>query len=82
LHNVTVAQLNAFAKAEAISAKEMDMYVARTPVRFEFEKMMFDILQAVAHFCFASANLFRPEYGPATTDHDFSRYRFKLRIDH
>jgi hypothetical protein len=60
-HEIAVGEADAVAEAEAIRAEKMHVNVSRAAVLLEFEMMMLEVLQAVAHFGFAGANRFRPD---------------------
>ena len=49
---------------------------------FEFEMMMFDILQAVTHFRLAAAKGFRPECARAALNLHSNLDRFEFGVDH
>ena len=60
----------------------VDMHVAGPPVRVEFEMMMLDIREAVAHLYLAGMDLFRPKQFAAALDGYLARDGLKFRIDH
>src|SRR5215813_14554078 len=75
-----MGQANAVAEAERIGAKKMHVQISRPPMLLKFEVMMLNVRQAVAHFGFAGADIFRPQ-GPAVTlDRYFAWNRGKFRI--
>src|SRR5579863_9683713 len=51
-------------------------------VRIEFEVVMLDIPQAVAHFRLARANLLPPQHARIALDHHLARHRLKIRVEH
>ena len=61
LHDVSIGEPNAFSEAKTVSAKKMNVNVPPLAVRFVFEMMVFDILQAVAHLRLTGADLFSPQ---------------------
>src|SRR6266540_1321280 len=81
-HNIAVGQFHAVAEAQAACAEIMNVEIAGVAMRFEFEMMMLDVLQAVAHLGFAGADVLRPNDFAASFDGRFSRNRLELRIDH
>src|SRR5579863_565147 len=82
LHYVPVAKLNAVSKAQAIGAEKMHVQVPGPAVRIEFEVVMLDIPQAVAHFRLARANLLPPQHARIALDHHLARHRLKIRVEH
>ena len=75
-----MGQANAVAKAEAVGAKKVHVNVARPPMLLKFEVMMLNVLEAVAHFLFAGADISRPQSPAVTLDRYFACNRGKLRI--
>ena|SRR5438876_792861 len=75
LHYVFIGQSNAFTKAQTIGAEKMNMNVSWLAMLLEFEMMMLEILQAVAHFHFASADLSGPQDLACTVNADFAWHR-------
>lgn len=53
LDHIAIFQPDAGAKTQAVRSEEMDVQISGAPVSFKFKVMMFQILQAVAHFGFA-----------------------------
>ena len=49
--------MNTGSETQAVGSKEMNVNVTRPAVRLKLEMMMLNILQAVAHFGFAGAEL-------------------------
>ena len=56
LHRVSIAEADVLAKAQRAGAEKMHMHVSRTAVEFEFEVMVLDIAETVAHLRFTGAN--------------------------
>src|SRR6266496_2197347 len=75
LHYVFIGQPNAFTKTQTIGAEKMHMNISWLAMLLEFEMMMFKILQAVAHFGFAGADLSGPQNLACTANADFARHR-------
>src|SRR5512141_3443000 len=55
-HHVSRHEADPFTEAECVRAEEVDVHVARAPVGFEFEMMMLQVGQAVAHGLLAGLN--------------------------
>src|SRR6266496_599685 len=75
LHYVFIGQPNAFTETQTIGAEKMYMNVSWLTMLLEFEMMMFEVLQAVAHFGFARADLSGPQNLARTANADFARHR-------
>jgi len=60
----------------------VDVYITRPAMRFKLEMMMFDILQAVAHFRFTGADGLGPEDLTVALDARFARNGLELLINH
>src|SRR5437879_710026 len=75
LHDVFIVQPNAFTETQTVGAEEMHMHVSWLAMLLEFEMMMFEILQAVAHFDFAGSDLSGPKHPVGTVNADFARHR-------
>ena len=75
LHYVFIGQPNAFTETQTIGAEKMYMNVSWLTMLLEFEMMMFEVLQAVAHFGFAGADLSGPQNLACTANADFARHR-------
>src|ERR1035437_8099755 len=61
LRHVSVFKNDAFSKRECIRSEEVNVHATRLPVSCEFEVMMFQIRQAVAHILFATGYLALPQ---------------------
>ena len=82
VHHISMFQAKSFAETETVGAKKVDVDVSGVAVRFKLEVMMLNILQAVAHFSFASPNLLGPQLAATAMNGDFARHGFKVRIEH
>jgi hypothetical protein len=56
LHHVAVLEPHAFAKTECIRAEEVYVHVARAPVSFKFEMMMFNVGETMRHYFCSGLN--------------------------
>src|SRR3954447_15468612 len=72
VHHIAIFQANSFAETETVGAKKVDVNVSGPTVRFKLEVMMLNILQAVAHFRFASPNLLGPQRPAVAMNRDFT----------
>ena len=75
LHYVVIGQPNALTKAQAIGAEKMNVNVSWPTMLLEFEMMMFDVLQTVAHLSFAGADWCGPKDLARTVNADFAWHR-------
>src|SRR4051812_46634705 len=60
-HFVAIFKLDARAEAQAVCAEVVNMHVAGPPVALEFEMVVLDVGEAVAHFGFAGGDFLRPK---------------------
>src|SRR6266852_2295134 len=81
LHHISIRQLDAVGKTETVGSEEMNVDVPWSAMRFKFEMMMFDVLQAMAHFRHAAAECFGPKYTAAAFNPHVNRHRVEGRID-
>ncbi len=59
--DISFSEDNAFAEGERVGSVEVDVNTARLTVPGEFEVMMFEVGQAVAHVFFSACDLLMPE---------------------
>src|SRR5262247_2220139 len=71
-HHVAVRQLNPRAEAEGVGAEEMDVQVAGPAMPLEFEVMVLDVRQTMAHLGLAGLDLLRPHTPPVAFDHNLA----------
>jgi hypothetical protein len=82
LHDVSIFQTNVIAETEAVSSQEVNMDVSPPAVSFEFEMMMLNVLQAMAHFGFTRTERLGPVDIPFPLDRHRHRYGFEFGINH
>src|SRR5215469_2738163 len=82
LHKIAVFQLDSLAVAQTIGAEVMHVDITRAAMCFVLEMMVLDIREAMAHFRFARANLFRPENLSGTADGNLPNDGVERRIEY
>jgi hypothetical protein len=82
LHRITVNQTDAVAEAQTIGTQKVDMNVSGAAMSRVLEMVVLDILKAMAHFCFACADSFRPKDAACAFNPHFSGDGVERRIDY
>jgi hypothetical protein len=81
LHDVAILQVDTIAETQAISSEEVDVNISSPAMRFVFEMMMLDILQAMTHFGFAAAKSPAPLKIAVTPNRNCDRDGLEVRIN-
>ena len=80
LHDITILQRHSLSETESVSSEKVDMQVARSPVRFVLEMMVFEVGETVRHCLISAENRARP-FGFACAFNGYlSGQRIELRI--
>jgi hypothetical protein len=79
-HHISVLEVNAGAKTQAVGSKKMHVHITRAAVSLKLKVMMFKVPQAVAHLRLAGSKSPRPEHTTRPINLYFRRHRRKLRV--
>ena len=81
VHPITVSEGDAFAEAQRMRAEEVNVHIAWLAVTCEFEVMMLEIGEAVAHVFLTGLNLLRPDGFFSALDSHFAGDRLERCTD-